>query len=314
LNRPLILYALIFLMVAFWSGNYIVGKIALRELPPLLVAGLRIGFAGLMILPFWAWQWFRESACATKTNPVSAGVGQALSPAKSIISGHRVILRLLLLGVFGVTLNQLFFIVGLSRTSVAHAAILIGLTPVQVLILACLRGQERMTFQRAAGMAIALAGVALLKAFEPAAAAGATWLGDLFTFLAGTFFAIFTVFGKEVTKLHSAVTVNAYAYVGGAVALAPVTLWEISRHPLAHISAAAWLAVLYMALFSSVIAYLIYYYALTHVAASRVSAFSYLQPVFATAMGAAILREPVGAPVIAGGLVILSGVYLVERG
>ena len=289
MNRPLILYALIFLMVAFWSGNYIVGKIALRELPPLLVAGLRIGFAALMILPFY--------------------VGQALSPAKP-----PVVLRLLLLGVFGVTLNQLFFIVGLSRTSVAHAAILIGLTPIQVLILACLRGQERMTFQRAAGMAIALAGVALLKAFEPAAAAGATWLGDLFTFLAGTFFAIFTVFGKEATKLHSGVTVNAYAYIGGAVALAPVTLWEISRHPLAHISAAAWLAVFYMALFSSVIAYLIYYYALTHVAASRVSAFSYLQPVFATAMGAALLREPVGAPVIAGGLVILSGVYLVERG
>ena len=289
MNRPLILYALIFLMVAFWSGNYIVGKIALRELPPLLVAGLRIGFAGALILPF------------------------ALKPRAST-SGPGDILRLLALGVFGVTLNQVFFIVGLSRTSVAHAAILIGLTPIQVLILACLRGQERMSIERAAGMSIALAGVALLKAFEPAAAAGVTWLGDLFTFLAGTFFAIFTVFGKEVTRLHSAVTVNAYAYVGGAVALAPVTLWEISRHPLAHVSGAAWMAVLYMALFSSVIAYLIYYYALTHVAASRVSAFSYLQPVFATAMGAALLREHVGSPVIAGGLVILSGVYLVERG
>ena len=295
MNRPLILYALIFLMVAFWSGNYIVGKIALREFPPLLVAGLRIGFAGLMILPFGLRERF-------------AGASAGATP------GAASTVRLLLLGVFGVTLNQVFFIVGLSRTSVAHAAILIGLTPIQVLILACLRGQERMSIKRAAGMSIALAGVALLKAFEPAAAAGVTWLVDLFTFLAGTFFAIFTVFGKEVTRLHSAVTVNAYAYVGGAVALAPVTLWEISRHPLAHVSGAAWMAVLYMALFSSVIAYLIYYYALTHVAASRVSAFSYLQPVFATAMGAALLREHVGAPVIAGGLVILSGVYLVERG
>ena len=295
MNRRRILYALIFLMVAFWSGNYIVGKIALREFPPVLVAGLRIGFAGLMILPFGLRERF------------AGGSAGATPGAASTV-------RLVLLGVFGVTLNQVFFIVGLSRTSVAHAAILIGLTPIQVLVLACLRGQERITAQRAVGMAIALAGVALLKAFEPEAAAGATWLGDLFTFLAGTFFAIFTVLGKEVAKLYSAVTVNAHAYVGGAVALAPVTLWEISRHSLAHISAGAWMAVLYMALFSSVIAYLIYYYALMHVSASRVSAFSYLQPVFATAMGAALLREHVGAPVIAGGLVILSGVYLVERG
>ena len=298
MNGPLILYALVFLMVTFWSGNYIVGKIALRELPPLLLAGLRIGFAGALILPCWAW----ERGHASSTGPRPPG------------SSPRDVLHLLLLGVFGVTLNQVFFIVGLSRTSVAHAAILIGLTPIQVLVLAWLRGQERMSIQRAAGMAVALGGVALLKSFEPAAAAGVTWLGDILTFLAGTFFAIFTVFGKEVTKLHSAVKVNTYAYVGGAAALAPVTLWEISRHPLAHVSTAAWLAALYMALFSSVIAYLIYYYALTHVAASRVSAFSYLQPVFATAMGAALLREPVGAPVIAGGVVILSGVYLVERG
>jgi drug/metabolite transporter (DMT)-like permease len=48
--------------------------------------------------------------------------------------------------------------------------------------------------------------------------------------------------------------------------------------------------------------------------ASRVSAFSYLQPVFASVMGFAILGESLGAPVIAGGVVILTGVYLAERG
>jgi drug/metabolite transporter (DMT)-like permease len=93
------------------------------------------------------------------------------------------VVQLLVLGLLGVTLNQFFFIVGLSRTSVAHAAILIGLTPIQVLIIAALRGQERITARKAVGMAIALAGVAVLKAFEPAAGAGATWLGDFFILL-----------------------------------------------------------------------------------------------------------------------------------
>jgi drug/metabolite transporter (DMT)-like permease len=183
-----------------------------------------------------------------------------------------------------------------------------------VLILASLRGLERMTAPKAVGMAIALAGVAALKVFEPASARGATWSGDFFIFLAGLFFAIFTVSGKEATQRFSSATVNTFAYVGGGLALAPVVLWGASRHALAHVSAAAWLSMLYMALFPSVLAYLIYYHALARISASRVSAFSYLQPVFATAMGVAILGESLGASVIAGGLVILCGVWLAERG
>jgi drug/metabolite transporter (DMT)-like permease len=96
--------------------------------------------------------------------------------------------------------------------------------------------------------------------------------------------------------------------------MAPVTLWEATRHPLARIGAAAWLSAIYLALFSSVLAYLIYYWALARAAASRVSAAQYLQPVFGIIMGVAILGEHAGLPVIAGGLVILTGVYLSERG
>lgn len=292
MNGAAALYALILLMVAFWSGNYIVGKVALREFPPLMLAGVRIGMAGVLILPFYGWERRR----------------------KMIRWTGRDVPLLLGLGVFGVTLNQLLFILGLSRTSVAHSAIIIGLTPVQVLILAWLRNLEPMTARKAAGMIVALAGVAVLKLFEPAGGSGATWLGDLLTFLTGLCFAIFTVFGKEATKEHSSITVNTFAYVGGALALLPATAWEAARHPLWRISVGAWLSAFYMALFPSVLAYLIYYYALTHIPASRVSAFSYLQPVFATAMGVAILGEHITASVIAGGAVIFCGVYLAEHG
>jgi drug/metabolite transporter (DMT)-like permease len=301
LNRTALLYPLIFLMVAFWSGNYIAGKIALREFSPLLLAGLRIGFAGVMMAGVYV-------AHALVLTP---GVETSLDTARTSACAT---VRLLLLGLLGVTLNQVMFIIGLSRTSVAHAAILIGLTPIQVLVIACLRGQERITARKAAGMATALAGVAVLKLFEPATGAGATWIGDFVVLLAGLCFALFTVFGKEVTAQYSTVTMNTYAYVGGAVALLPLTLWEATRQPLAHVSAGAWLAAIYMALFPSVIAYLIYYHALAHMTASRVAAFSYLQPVFASIMGVAILGERLGAPVIAGGVVILCGVYQAERG
>ena len=68
-----------------------------------------------------------------------------------------------------------------------------------------------------------------------------------------------------------------------------------------------------MALFPSVICYLIYYYALTYIPASRVAAFNYLQPVLATLMAVIALGERVTWPLVAGGAVIFSGVYLTER-
>jgi drug/metabolite transporter (DMT)-like permease len=309
LNGAEVLYALIFLMVVFWSGNYIAGKIALREFSPLLLAGLRIGLAGLiMALIRLAHALVRAASRLVSTPSREKGVERGVKRSD--------VARLLLLGLLGVTLNQVLFVVGLSRTSVAHAAILIGLTPIQVLIVAGVRRQERITTRKAMGMAIALAGVAVLKVFEPAPAygAGPTWTGDFIVLLAGLAFALFTVFGKEVTERYSTITMNTYAYVGGALALLPLTVWEATRQPLADIGAGAWLAVTYMALFPSVIAYLIYYHALARMTASRVSAFSYLQPVFAAIMGVAILGETLGPPVIAGGLVILGGVYLAERG
>src|SRR5205823_9653880 len=127
-------------------------------------------------------------------------------------------------------------------------------------------------------------------------------------------FALFTVLGKPLTRRHTAATVNTFAYVSGAIVLSPVTVWQMASFPLSRISGAGWLCALYMALFPSIAAYLIYYYALTHISASRVASFSYLQPVFATAMAVFLLDERLTAPVVAAGIGILLGVYITERG
>jgi drug/metabolite transporter (DMT)-like permease len=69
-----------------------------------------------------------------------------------------------------------------------------------------------------------------------------------------------------------------------------------------------------MAIFPSVVSYLIYYWALGHISASRVAAFSYLQPALATTMAVLALGERVSPAMVAGGAVIFSGVYITERG
>ncbi|MEO7651452.1 MAG: DMT family transporter, partial [Bryobacteraceae bacterium] len=100
----------------------------------------------------------------------------------------------------------------------------------------------------------------------------------------------------------------------GALGLAPMTLWQARGFAFDKVDAAGWASLAYMALFPSVVCYLIYYYALKFIPASRVSAFSYLQPAVATLMAAVTLGERITMPLVAGGAVIFAGVYLTERG
>jgi drug/metabolite transporter (DMT)-like permease len=74
-----------------------------------------------------------------------------------------------------------------------------------------------------------------------------------------------------------------------------------------------WAGLLYMALLASVVAYLIFYWALRHLAASRLAAFTYIQPVLATLLGIEYLGERLTKNVVIGGALILAGVYLAER-
>jgi drug/metabolite transporter (DMT)-like permease len=281
-------------MVLLWSANFIVGKVALREFPPLLLGALRIGLAGIFLAPaYW--------------RKVRAGIWP---PAD--------LLLLAFLAVCNVG-NQMLFLLGLHRTTVAHSALIIGVGPIFVLLIAAAMGLERITLRKTTGMILALGGVAALayQAAPHASGAGpteATIAGDSITAAACVLFSLFAVYGKRAAQRHSTVAVNGFAYISGAALLAPILLWQARGFSFAHVSAAGWSSLVYMALFPSVICYLIYYHALTHISASRVSAFIYLEPLIATLMGVAFLGERITGSLVAGGTVIFTGVYLTERG
>jgi drug/metabolite transporter (DMT)-like permease len=287
------LYSLIAVMVVFWSLNYIVAKIALRTFPPLLLASLRTTLAALFILPVYLWKRRRQDV------PELWGGGEGRS--------------VVLIALFGVALNQVLFVLGLSRTSVAHAALVIAVSPVLVLLLSGWLGHERLSRWKLVGMAIAVAGVAVLN-LAPTKAQGVTLWGDALTFLAALTFALFTVTSKQLAARHGALTLTTFAYIGGALMLAPVTLWLSAGFAFSAATTGSWLSLVYMAAFPSVACYLIFSYALAHIPASRVSAFSYLQPLIAGAVAVPVLGEPITSALATGGALVLAGVCITERG
>jgi drug/metabolite transporter (DMT)-like permease len=287
---PARLTLLLALMLSFWSLNYVFGKIALREFPSLLLVGLRSAMAGAFILPIYFW---RNRTGWRQWKQGEFG-------------------WLLVLGFFGLVLNQLFFVVGLARTSVAHASLGVALAPIIVLLYAAMLGQEHITSRKALGLLIATAGAIILQ-ITRGSGSTATALGDFYILLYGCSFAFFAVQGKDVTKRHGSLTVNTIAYVSGGLALAPITLWTGARFDFSRISAAAWWSLVFMAIFPAVLSTLIFYYALTYIPASRVSAVLYLQPLVATLLAIPTLGEPVTWALAFGGILVLSGVYLTER-
>jgi drug/metabolite transporter (DMT)-like permease len=286
------IYTLVSIMTTLWSLNYIVAKFALREFPALLASGIRMLIAGSIMIVLYRW---------------SRANGQVPPWGRADVK------LLLFLGMMGVAINQFFFVLGLSMTTVSHAAIMIGLTPITVLLMAWLAGLEKLSAIRFAGMLTALAGVAVLQ-MQSKKADGASLLGDSLVYLGGFMFAIYTVRGKRETSRLGGVVVNTFAYAGAAVAMLPITVAYSIGFEYARVTWVAWASLVYMAVFPSVVCYSIYYYALTYIPASRVSAFSYLQPLLAIVMAIPLLGEQPTKSLVAGGALVLAGVFLAERG
>ena len=286
-----ILYALLLLMIVGWAANYIAAKVALQSLPAVLLFGIRISMAGVLMAPVYLWDRRRHRPTWTM----------------------RDLPLMMTIGIFGVSLNQFLFVVGISRTSVAHAAIFANLSPFLVLLLAAAIGLEKITPRKVIGVVVALVGVILLRLVDAQPQGTATFWGDFLVFLGALAFAIFTVMGKPTAKQHGSIAVNTVAYIGGALMMAPLNIWMASRFPLGAVPWQAWLSVFYMALVPSVVCYLIYYYALGRMEASRLSAYNYLLPAMATVLGVWTLGERVTIWSVGAGVVIFGGVYLVER-
>jgi drug/metabolite transporter (DMT)-like permease len=283
------LYALVGLMVALWSLTFIVAKLALREIPPLALPGLRFAIATVGMLPLLAWD-RRRSAPVPMT--------------------FRDWTKLALLALLGLTCSQIFYAVALKSTSIAHGSLIMSLTPLTALLTAIFIGQERFAVLKALGMVVAFAGVALLQTGK-ADTGVATWQGDAAAAICGASFGIFTVLSKPLTERLGSLAMNTYSHVVATLSLVPFTL--AAGVEWSKISAGAWWGVVYMGLAGNVVGYLIYGYALERLPSSKLSMYAYVQPVLATVFAFLILSEPVTWTMAAAGALILAGVWIAGR-
>jgi drug/metabolite transporter (DMT)-like permease len=303
-GRPVI-GASIALVMVIWAFNFIAAKIGLRSLPALTLASFRVVLAGLVMLPCYL-------LCSRLP-----GFSEAARNSRRGLT-LREAWTFLYMGFFGVTVNQICFTVGLHYTSVSHAAVIVGLGPIYTLIFAVLFKLETATWRKATGMAMAFAGIAAMASENGISTHSPSVLGDGITMTGSIGFALYVVLGKRLGGRYDPLTMTAFSHYAGALIVLPVAIRRaVALGSAEHWHAIAWTgwaALFYMAVFSSAVAYVFYFWVLRYLEASQLSAFTYLLPVGATILGILWLGEKGSWNQLLGGVLALGGVYWIESG
>ena len=296
--------AAISLLVVVWAVNFIAAKIGLLYLPPLAMASFRVVLAGIVMVPVYFYclrlRAFSEAADLRRRGFAA-----------------RDLWTFSYLGFFGVIVNQMCFTIGLYFTHVGHAAVIVGLGPIYILVLAVLFGLERAAGHKVVGMLIALVGVGVLASENGISVHSASIEGDAITMAGSIGFAVYAVLGKRMAGKYDTLTMTAFNHFAGALIVLPLATHEAWALHSAHhwqFPWRAWAALLYMAVFTSALAYVFYFWLLRYLEASQLSAFIYLLPVLATILGIVWLGEKSSWNQVLGGLMALGGIYWIESG
>lgn len=283
-----------------WGGSSLAAKIALGSpqhpaLPPMTLAFARFSLAALSMY------------AVAKLLKVNLAVARRDWP------------RFWMMGVVGLAVTYLLSYLGIARTSVSDASLIIATEPVFLAILAFFFLRESMPPAKIGGIAAGLAGVYLIVngGFHPRPFSGMV-VGDLLIALGLTFEASSSILGKGLVSRYPAISVITYQMISGAIALAPFSLWELFHSPasdplslLTRPSVA--LSLLYLIVPCTVLAYTVWFSILDKHEAGEMSVFLFLQPIVGTALGAYFSHDAVTRFTITGAVLILSGIALINR-
>jgi O-acetylserine/cysteine efflux transporter len=196
--------------------------------------------------------------------------------------------------------------VGITRTSVTHAALLIGAVPVLVAIIAALWHHTVARPVAWAGFAVSLAGVGLVTG---GGGGGATVSGDGLVLVSLLLSATFTVAQTRLLRGRDPVAVTAVQFLGAALAVLPFSV-AVEGMPAVPGGPGTVLAAVALVAGGTLLPFTLFAYAQSRVSAEVAGAFLNLEPLVGAAAGAVLFGDPAGLQQLVGGAAILAGIAL----
>ncbi len=273
-----------------WGSTWMFIKFGLRDLPPLLFAGVRMLLAAAVLLPFAARTGLRGY-------------------------GKRALGWMVLVGVVQIGIPYALLFAGQQWIPSALAAILFATFPVWLALVArlLLRGQP-LTARKLATALLGISGVALLQlpALRGATLSTLAALGGALILLASVVVAFANVLVRKELGPYPPIVIAFVQVLAGALLIVALSA-ALERGQPASFTPRALLLIAYLAVLGTAVTYLLLFWLIPRVPISAIGAIPLLDTTVAVILGALVLREEVGWPLLGGGALVLSAAALANQ-
>lgn len=262
-----------------------------HPIQPLILSQTRTTFSLLVLLPLLVG---------------SGGWRRIKLPARDLV-------QCLILGMLGVAASNYFYYVAIQKTSVAIAIILQYTAPVWVLLYVAARGQQKLTLQKVAAVAVAVAGIALTIGIVGTRSASTLRLdtyGVIAGLIASLSFAFYNVGGHRILVRYDRWRILTWTLFSAAV------FWLVVNPPwnviAAHYTSAQWGFLFIFSMISVLGSFSLYFLGLQYLEPTRAIIASCLEPVFSILLAALLLSERVRLVQTLGIMLVLSAILIVQ--
>ncbi|WP_301103371.1 DMT family transporter [Propionivibrio sp.] len=284
-------YLKLLLTALFWGGTWVAGRVAVQEAAPFAVASWRFFVAALVlgVLLIVREGWLRWSA--------------------------RQWLKLAALGLSGVFFYNVFFLYGLQRVEAGRGALVVALTPAMIALADWLLFRLPMSPKKVLGIVLALFGSLLVvtRGQPRQLLGGGVGLGEWLLMGSVVSWASYTLINRHFSKQFSALALAFGGCFTGWLMLTATALINGSLFVLGATTWRGWSSIIFLGLFGTALAFTWYSEGIARIGTTKSAAFINLVPVFAVLLGTLMLDEWLGGAVLAGGALVIVGVFLTNR-
>lgn len=285
-------YLTLTLTAVFWGGTFTAGRLLAPRLEPAAVAAFRFLLATALLA---GWLALSRHGLPRPRPRQWFGIG--------------------ILAASGVFAYNLFFFAGLQSVEAGRAALIIALNPGAIALTSRWFYGEPLGPQRATGIALSLCGAVVVVSRGDLSGLLHEGIGSGEGLLLGCVasWTLYTLAGKRLLRGMEPLPVVAYTSAVGALLLIGLATWQGALDMPALADPVSVAGILYFALFGTVLAFVWYYAGVHAIGAARAAQFINLVPVCGVGFGALILGEPVTGSLLAGGLLVVGGLWLTHR-
>ncbi len=206
----------------------------------------------------------------------------------------------------------ILFTLGVSRTATSHAALILACMPVVSGAMAAMLDRRMPRSGWFAGATVALIGEAILITSRDSTGV-ATLEGDMLVIAAAVISGSGYVAGSRATAKIGTWSTTFWGIAVAGTAQVPLLVWIAHDFAWGELTWVGWSSTLYLVMFSTVLAYAAWYWALNHGSVVRIAPIQFGQPVVSLVFAVVLLSEPITLPIMISTALIIGGIVLASR-